>query len=110
MLFAVQAAHTHRKPQQSLRFRSNHFYLKSKHVYLQRVVFGDSLNHVWYGGLENLFKSKRVHHGKDSSKVLQDLFLLLHADSLTVGHTNVRLPVAGNLYLAKRGGRLCDKL
>lgn len=79
--------------------------IQSKHVYLQGVVFRDSLDHVWHSGLENLFKSEWVHHGKDSSKVLQDLLFLLHSDSLTVGHTNVRLPIAGNLYLAKRGGR-----
>lgn len=71
--------------------------------YLQSVVLGYALHHVGHGGLEDLFEGEGVHHGEDAGKVLQHLLLLLHAHRLAVGHADVRLPVAGNLYLAKRG-------
>lgn len=68
-------------------------------MYLQRVVLRDPLHHVWHGGLKNLLERQGVHHGEDPCKVLQNLLLLFHAHSLTVGHSDVRLLVIGNLHL-----------
>ena len=68
-------------------------------MYLQCIVLRDPLHHVWHSSLKNLFECQGVHHGEDPSKVLQDLFLLLHAYSLAVGHPDVCLLVIGNLYL-----------
>ena len=72
--------------------------------YLQGVVLGDPLHHVGDCGLEDLLEGEGVHHREDPSKVLQHLLLLLHTHRLTVGHSDVRLLVVGNLYLARRGG------
>lgn len=69
--------------------------------YLQCVVLGDPLNHVWNSGLKNLFECKWVHHCEDPSKVLQNFLLLLHAYSLAIGHPDVCLLVICNLYLLK---------
>lgn len=74
-------------------------------MYLQCVVLGDPLHHVWHSCLENLLEREGVHHGEDPGKVLQNFFLLLHAHGLTVGHPDVRLLVVGNLYLLKRNMR-----
>lgn len=71
-------------------------------MYLQCVVLRDPLHHVRHGCLKNLLECEGIHHGEDPSKVLQNLFLLLHAYSLTVGHPDVRLLVIGNLYLVRR--------
>ncbi len=71
-------------------------------IYLQCVVLGDPLHHVRHSGLKNLLECEGVHHGEDPSKVLQNLFLLLHAYSLTVGHSDICLLVIGNLYLVRR--------
>ena len=71
-------------------------------MYLQCVVLRDPLHHVRHSCLKNLLKCEGVHHSEDTGKVFQNLFLLLHAYSLTVGHPNVRLLVIGNLYLVRR--------
>lgn len=71
-------------------------------LYLQRIVLGDSFHHVGHSSLKNLFKSEGIHHCKDARKVLQDFFLLFHAYSLAVGHSDVCLLVIGNLHLIRR--------
>lgn len=71
-------------------------------MYLQCIVLGDPLHHVWHSCLKNLLEREGVHHGENAGKVLQNLFLLLHANSLTVGHPDVRLLVICNLYLLRR--------
>lgn len=68
-------------------------------TYLQCVVLRDPLHHVGNGGLKNLFKCKRVHHGEDPSKVLQNFLLLLHAYSLAVSHPDVCLLIICHLHL-----------
>lgn len=70
--------------------------------YLQRVVLGDPLHHVGHSGLKDLLERERVHHCEDAGKMLQDFLLLLHADSLAVGHPDVRLLVICNLHLFNR--------
>lgn len=71
-------------------------------MYLQCVVLGDPLHHVWHSRLKNFLECEGIHHGEDPGKVLQNLFLLLHAYSLTVGHPDVCLLVISNLYLVRR--------
>ena len=71
-------------------------------TYLQCIVLGDPLHHVGHSGLKDLLECERVHHGEDSGKMLQDFFLLLHANSLTVCHPDVRLLVVGNLNLERK--------
>lgn len=66
---------------------------------LQCIVLRDPLHHVRHSGLKNLLECQGVHHCEDPSKVLQNLLLLLHAYSLTVGHPDVCLLVIGNLHL-----------
>lgn len=73
--------------------------------YLKCIVLGDPLNHVWHSCLKNFLECEWVHHCEDPSKVLQNLFFLLHAYSLAVSHPDVCLLVIGNLYLVKRNMR-----
>lgn len=68
-------------------------------VYLQGVVLGDPLHHVRHSRLKDLFECEGVHHREDPGKVLQHLFLLLHAYGLAVGHSDVCLLVIGHLHL-----------
>lgn len=86
----------------TMHIKRAHFYYYKNCTYLQCIVLGDSLHHVWHCGLKNLLEREGIHHGEDPSKVLQNLLLLLHAHRLTVGHPDVSLLVISNLYLLKR--------
>lgn len=68
-------------------------------LYLKCVILRYPLHHIGHRCLKDLFKSEWIHHCKHSSKVLQDLFLLFHSNSLAVSHSNVCLLVIGNLNL-----------
>lgn len=85
-------------------------HITQDNVYLQSIVLGDSFHHVWHSGLKNFLKCQGVHHGENPSKVFQNLLLLFHAHSLTVGHPDVCLLVIGNLHLVSRNITPCNIL
>lgn len=81
-----------------------------RNAYLQSIILGDPLNHVWYSCLENFLERERVHHCEDPSEMFQNFFLLFHAYSLAVSHPDVCLLIICNLYLFNKNYELLHLL